>query len=171
MLTELIEANRATLLKRWFESILEGYPSDVAGLLRREADPFLNPVGSTISREIGTVLDELRRGGGGAGLSAALDAIVQIRAVQEMEPSRAVGFVFLLKRVVRETVDVEGADPRLQAELQEFESRVDGAALLAFDLYLKHRERIHEIRTKEVRERSERLMERMSRIYGIREPV
>ncbi|MHB1161774.1 MAG: RsbRD N-terminal domain-containing protein [Chloroflexota bacterium] len=170
MLAELIQDNRATLLKRWFQLILEGFSPDAAVFLQQERDPFLNPVGGTISREIEAILDELLRGADADSLSGPLDGIVKIQAVQDVLPSQAVSFVFLLKRAVREALKGVAGSRQLYEELLEFESRVDAAALLAFDLYSQRREKIHEIRTKEIRERSGRFAERINRIYGCQDP-
>ncbi len=166
MLSDLLDRQRTTLLKRWFQLIVESYPPDTAGFLRDEKDPFLNPVGSTLSREIDVVFDEIVRETDSDRLSESLDNVIKIRAVQEFTPSQAVQFLFLLKAVLREGLKGAPDSQQLYGELFEVESRIDRAALIAFDLYLRRREKIHEIRTRELRERSGWLMERMNRIYG-----
>ncbi len=166
MLLDLLEKNRAALRKRWFDLIVESYAPDVAGFLRREQDPFRNPVGQTLWQETEAVLQELLGGMDGARLSEALDNIVKIRAVQDLSASQAVGFVFLLKKAVRDMLKGNDAGLQPYEGLLEFESRIDRVALLAFDLYMQRRNKIHEIRTRELRDRSGRILERINRIYG-----
>ncbi len=166
MLSELLEQHRATILKRWLQLIVESYPPDSSGFLEREGDRFLNPVGYTLSREIEILYQELLGSMDASRLSDSLDNVVKIRAVQDFSPSQAVGFAFQLKNALREQLKGAAGGPQLHEELLELESRIDRVALLAFDLYVQRREKIHQIRTRELRERSERLLERMNRIYG-----
>lgn len=165
-LAELLLEREATILQRWFDLIADTYPPDTARFLRQEKDPFLNPVGSSIAREIKVIFAELQRGGSTDKLASALDGIAQIRAVQEFTPGRALAFIFLLKRAVRDDLASHLRDGSLWGELLAYESRIDEAALVAFDIYMRRREKIHEIRTNEIRQRSELLLERLSRIYG-----
>jgi hypothetical protein len=84
---------------------------------------------------------------------AALDEIIRIRALQDCSPSQALAFVFLLKNVIREELAEELEQQNLVAELQDLESRIDGLALLGFDVYSKRREKIYEIRANEMKGR------------------
>ena len=56
---------------------------------------------------------------------------------------------------------------RVAEELSEFETRIDRLTLLAFDHYMNCREKIHEIRLGELRNRSVEVMERIQR-NGVR---
>ncbi len=166
MLSKLSQKSRDAILKNWLQMVLESYPPDVAEFLQREQDQFANPVGSAIADGLAGALQELLGGMDAEKLSASLDEIVKIRAIQQFSPSQAVEFVFQLKRAIRQELGDEAADPLLQEELPEFESRIDRVALLAFDIYVRRREKIHDIRTRELRERSGRVLDRLKRIYG-----
>ena len=166
MLSDLLRKSRATVLKRWLELILESYPPDAADFLLGEKDQFLNPVGYTISTEIEAIYQELLGDMDAERLSKSLDDIVKIRAVQEFSPSQAVDFVFLLKRAIHPELGDAAATPQLHRELLDLEARIDRVALLAFDLYMGRRERIFEIRIRELRDRTGHLVERLNRIYG-----
>ena len=166
MLSDLLKNSRATVLKRWLELILESYPPGAAEFLLQETDQFLNPVGSTISDETDTIFQQLVGGMDVEILSKSLDEIVKIRAVQEFTPSQAVEFVFYLKRAIAEALGKAVADQHRHEELLEIYGRIDRVALLAFDLYMQRRERIFDIRARELRERSGRLLDRMNKIYG-----
>ena len=79
-----------------------------------------------------------------------LDGIVRIRSVQAMSPREAVGFVFLLKDVVRETLAREIGEGGLDKELRTFEDRVDRVALMAFETYMRCREDLFNIRIRSI---------------------
>jgi hypothetical protein len=82
-------------------------------------------------------------------LSSAIDGIVRIRAVQEFTPSAAVGFVYTLRGILREELADAALDPAGHAAL---ERGVDRLALVAFDVYMQCREKIFEIRVREIKE-------------------
>jgi hypothetical protein len=166
MFSGLLARNRAAILQRWIRLILDTYPPDTASFLQREKDQFLNPVGYTIAHESEAILDGLARGMPVEELGPALDNIIRLRAVQDFAPSQAVSFVFLLKRAVREALATDKSDKPSQEDLLAFESWVDGLALLAFDTYMRRRERIFEIKTKEIKGRADRVLDRLNRIYG-----
>ena len=169
MLEHLLSQKRAAILKRWLGLILGTYPADSSRFFKREKDRFVNPVGYTISLEIEALYDELLQGMNRDKLSASLDNIIRIRSVQDFSPSQAIAFVFLLKKAIREELASEIRENQLFEELLRFESRIDQLALLAFDIYMKCREKVYEIRVNEVkaeRERVFKLLERTSPRYG-----
>lgn len=170
MLESLLLKNRAAILKRWFDLIIETYPADTAEFLKREKDRFLNPVGCSIAQEIGTIYEELIRATDSEKLAQSLDNIVKIRAVQDFSPSQAIAFVFLLKRAIREELEMQ--ENGAVRQLLDFESRIDELALLAFDTYTRRRERIYEIRANEIRGRTAILLERMNLMHpGLAEDI
>ena len=137
--------NKEDIAELWLWRVLRSYPCQSAEFMARERDPFRNPVGHTMRRALGILLDELLLGMDRSRCAQALDSVMQIRAVQELEPSRAVEFLFQLKDILR--VQVTGAEREL------LEGRIDELALLAFDLYVKYRERVCQARTNEARRR------------------
>lgn len=168
VLEHLLSQKRAAILERWFKLILDTYPADSLRFFKHEKDRFANPVGYTISLEIEVLYDELLRGMDSDKLSASLDNIIRIRAVQDFSPRQAIAFVFLLKKAVRVELEREIRKNQLFEELLKFESRIDELALLAVDIYMKCREKIYEIRVNEVkaeRERVFKLLEKTSPTY------
>jgi len=148
-LDEVLAAKRGAVLDRWFEAVLATYPADTARFLAGGADPFANPVGHAVREGLGRLYDGLVAEAPAAELSAAIDGIVRIRAVQEFVPSAAVGFVYTLRGILREELAGSGVDPAGQATL---EGGVDRLALIAFDVYMQCREKIFEIRVREIKE-------------------
>jgi len=164
-LKDLLSRNEAAILQRWFNLILETYPADTATLMRKDKDQFTNPVGSTFSREIEVLFKKLCEGSQNERCQASLDSILKIRSVQNFSPSQAVGFVFLLKRAIGETLKNEICKESVMDEWLKFQSSIDDLALQAFDAYMECREKICEIRINQARTEKEmafRMMERMS---------
>ena len=162
---DLLLRNQSTILKRWFDLILETYPADTAALMRKDRNQFTNPVGSTISQEIEVLYKGLLEGKNSEGFSASLNSILKIRSVQDFSPSNAVGFVFLLKKAMEETLKREIRKEPMREEWLRFQSRIDDLALQAFDIYMDCREKICEIRINQAKSEKEmafRMMERMT---------
>jgi hypothetical protein len=163
-LKDLLSQNEAAILKRWFDLILETYSADTATLMRKDKDQFTNPVGSTISREIEVLFGKLCDGIQNERCQASLDSILKIRSVQDFSPSQAVGFVFLLKRAIGETLKNDICRESVMDEWLKFQSRIDELALQAFDAYMECREKICEIRINQARTEKEMAFRMMERI-------
>jgi hypothetical protein len=148
-LNEAMAAKRVVVLERWFQAVLATYPEETARFLAGGADPFANPVGHTVRESLGRLYDRFATDAPARELSSAIDGIVRIRAVQEFAPSAAVGFVYTLRVILREELADAALDPAGQAAL---ESGVDRLALVAFDVYMQCREKIFEIRVREIKE-------------------
>jgi hypothetical protein len=143
---------RAAIVKKWFSRLMETYPAETGKLWSAQKDPFANPVGSTFRAGLEELFDGLLAGKGEGDLARALVPMIHIRAIQEFPPSRAVGFVLLLKEIIHEEL-ASGGDPVSPEELWEFASRVDRLSLMAFDLYTECRKKVHEIQLRELKSR------------------
>ncbi|UCF56629.1 MAG: RsbRD N-terminal domain-containing protein [Deltaproteobacteria bacterium] len=159
-LEKLLSEQSSTILKRWLQLILETYPSDTQRFLKKQKDQFANPVRDTISKETKNIYRELLQGIDREKVSPSLDRIIRIRAVQDFSPSQAIFFIFLLKKVVREVLEKEIRENRLADELLIFESKIDDLAFIAFDIYMKCREKMYELRAKEARNQVSKLLQR-----------
>jgi hypothetical protein len=167
-LEELLLQRASRILKRWMDLIFDTYPPDAQRFLRKQKDPFANPVGSTLSREIETFYREFIGPAEPEKLAGALDAVIRIRAVQEFSPSGAVGFLLLLKKIIREETVKEVRENRIsQEELLALESRLDNAALAGFDVYMRLKEKVYEIRAREARSQVSGLLRRAGLISDV----
>ena len=164
VLENLLWQNKTTILKRWFDLILETYPADTAAMMRKDGNRFTNPVASTISREIEVLFKQLCEGIQNEECQASLDAILKIRSVQDFSPSKAVGFVFRLKKAIEETLKSEICREQNIEAWRAFQSRIDALALQAFDLYMDCREKICEIRVNQAKAEKEMALRMMERI-------
>ena len=170
---------KQVLLEKWLERTLATYPSQTLRFLKGEKDRFRNPVGHTLREGLATLLDELTGEMDPAKIGPALESIVRLRAVQDFTPSQAVGFVYLLREIIdgewagdRDAAivavggrsggftppwrDKPAATPPWRGEpaatsggSSAMHRRIDELALLAFDLFMKCREEIYEIKARE----------------------
>ena len=164
--TRLSEKSSA-ILDRWLQLTLETYPADTQRFLKKQKDPFANPIRDTISREINNIYKALIQGVDRERVSPCLDRIIRIRAVQDFSPSQAISFVLLLKKVIREVLVKEIREGRLFDELLIIESRIDDLSLLAFDIYMKRREKLYEIKANQAKNQVSKLLERAGLICEI----
>ena len=168
-LKNLLSEKKDSILERWFDHIVETYPPETSLFLKKQKDRFANPVGSIILQGIKDLFEEILEGGNPDRISTFLDNIIRIRAVQDFTASQAVSFIFFLKTVVREILDKEIREKALYEELLQFEAGIDDLALLSFDIYMKCREKIYELKANEVKNMTYSLLKRAKLIYDIEE--
>jgi hypothetical protein len=150
---QVLAEQKRGLLEKWLERTMATYPSQTLRFLHSEKDRFRNPVGHTLREGLATLLDELTGEMDAAKMGPALESIVRLRAVQDFTPSQAVGFVYLLREIFQE--ELAGREP------PDVQKRIDEIALRAFDLFMKCREEIYEIKAREA-QRKLYVLERLS---------
>ncbi len=138
---------RQAVVHKWLACTLRTYPEQTARFLLQTQDPFRNPAGRVFRECLPALFEELAGAFDAGRIRSILDEIVHLRAVQDFTPSQAVGFLFPLKAILREEVDSR------DSSLAVLDERIDEAALLAFDLYMRCRAQIQEIKANEARRR------------------
>jgi hypothetical protein len=152
-LLKLLSERKASLTDRWLQRLFESYPPETAIFLKKENNRFDNPAGHQLSQGLARIIETLVQETDRDQMVAALDEVIRLRALQNFSPSQALAFIFLLKNVMREELAPELKDGQFSPELQELESRIDGMALLGFEVYTARREKLYEIRVTEVKNR------------------
>jgi uncharacterized protein YerC len=168
-LNDLLSEKKSSIVQKWFDAIIDNYPDDSSHFLKKQKDQFLNPIGNTISRSIEGLFDEILRDAASEQIFPFLDDVIKIHAIQNFSPSKAVSFISLLKPVVREALGSDIARHTLSAELQSFEANIDNLTFLSFDIYMKCRERIFELRVNEIKTMTFRLLRRANLIAEVEE--
>ena len=159
-LESVVAEKKSAIVKRWFDLSIRTYPEETAGFLKNKKNRFANPVGHILFQELGSIIEGLFQGVDVNTLQPFLDNIIRIRAVQDFSASQAVAFIFLLKEVIREELAQEVEENRIGKALLDFESRIDALALLAFDVFMKCREKIYDLKANEMQNRTVRLLKR-----------
>jgi hypothetical protein len=157
---EALAERKQAIIREWLARTLRSYPDLVSRFLSSEEDPFRNPVGHTLKHSFGPLLDAILHGVDAARVTGALEAVIRLRAVQDFRPGQAVGFLFLVKSILREHLVREIPGEPAGDALALLDRRVDELALLAFDLFMQCRERLYEIRLREARRRIGILLKR-----------
>ncbi len=151
-LREILVEKKVAVCERWQDAILGEYGEVTAVRWRRERDPFANPVGHALTTGLPALFEAvIGDGEPGAAAVTALEAIVRIRSIQDLTPSRAVGFVYRLRDAVRDELAPELARGGHAADLAAFDDRVERLAFRAFDTYVRFREQVYRLRQEELK--------------------
>lgn len=160
-LKSLLLEKKSVILAKWFDRIVETYPTDTSNFLKRQKNTFANPVGAAITQGIEGIFDELlEQRQNDDRIAQFLDDIIRIRAVQNFTPSEALSFIFSLKKAIRKELKQEIRENDCSDELDALEVSIDNLALSSFDIYVKCREKIYEIKAEEVKRMTFRLLQR-----------
>jgi len=145
-----LASHHAQILTEWLAQTLAGYPEPAGRFLAEEKDRFRNPVGYTLREGLGLLLEQLLGSMEAARLRDALEGIVRVRAVQDFGPRQALGFLPALKDILRRHAGALGLS---EQALSALEARIDEALWVAFELYVRCREQIAEVKLGELRRR------------------
>lgn len=151
MIKDLVEEKKSAILQKWFDAIMATYPTDTSGFLKDQKDRFRNPVGHTFTEGMDKILEALIAGEGFEEEVPFIDDIIRVRAIQDFTPAKALSFIFSLKGVVRKELEQDIEKHQIYGELMKFESEIDELALNAFNIYVKCREQLYELRTDELK--------------------
>ena len=166
-LGRIMSAKKNVILKKWLDAIMPCFPSAASNHFRMKGDSFANPTGSTLSAGLEDMLDELISRSGRAKTEDMLGGIIRVMAVQDMPPSQSLSFFFYLKRIVREEAGTDLSDKKLAQEVLSLEAMIDSLALSVFDIFMKCREKIYEIKANEARRANFRLLQMADRIDAV----
>lgn len=164
-LNKLLSEKKSAILKRWFGAILETYPAETAKYYKKHDKPFTNPVGATIFNGLENLFDEVLQGKDFKTPPSSLEDIIRIRAIQDFAPSQALVFIPLLKKIIVEELKNELTDPGMFEVFLELESVIDNLAFQSFDVYVKYREKIYDLKVKELQSLTFRHLQRANQIY------
>ncbi len=140
-----LSEKKRLIAQQWLERVLQTYPGNSSRSWQFDKDPFRNPVGNALREGLCILAEEILGGMDLARITPALDGIVRIRAVQDFTAGQAVSFVFLLREVAQEQLRDE------KEILGNVERRIDELAILAFDLFMRCREKMYEIKAGELK--------------------
>jgi len=132
------------IAERWLKTAVAAYPAKSRPFLGADGDPFRNPVGHTLRDNLAVLVRECLGAMNPEAVETAIDALIRLRAVQDLSPADALRFIFELRAIALDSGTPLPAD---------FPARVDTIALLAFDKYMACREQIFDLRARELRSR------------------
>jgi hypothetical protein len=145
MLDQHLHKRKEEIVKKWFNSVVDSYHPKTARFLHQQKDPVSNPVGNTLREGLGSAFEELIHGMDQKKIHACLEPVVKILAIQCESPLQAVQFIFILKRILRQELQDKLSQKHDFSDYLELESKVDQLGLIAFDIYMQCREKLHAI--------------------------
>lgn len=148
-LSETLQEKKQQIQTIWVDRTLDSYTS--SGFFKKSLDNIANPTGGNIRDGLSTILDLLLEGRNPDEYSKPLDQVIRIRAVQDFSPSQAVVPFLELKWVIRQVLNADKKTIHLTQELTELDFQIDRLALMAFDTYMECRERLYQVRIKEIK--------------------
>jgi hypothetical protein len=159
-LDEILATRRPQILGKWLDLIYALYPPASKEFLARERDPFANPVGDTMRAAAEALYGRLHGAPEGQPCPQ-LEQLMRLLAVQGICPSRAVGFLLALKRLMRAELTAHREGPALLADLEAVCDRIDHLTLEAVDLFATYREKLSVLQVHEARRSTQKLLERL----------
>ncbi|MEN2986349.1 MAG: RsbRD N-terminal domain-containing protein [Thermodesulfovibrionaceae bacterium] len=147
---DLLSKKRDSIIDKCFDLTISTYPEQSRIFLRERKRQFTNPVGYTLYHGIERIIDKIIAQESLENFIPPLEEIIRVRAVQDFIPSEAVGFIFLIKEAIYSLIYKEAK----YNELMDLLSRIDSLALLAFDIFMKYREKIYDMKARELRDRT-----------------
>lgn len=148
-LAEALHNNRYKIVDKWVEYTLSTYLSST--FFKKEKDQFANPTGGTVRNALTSLFPLLVKGGDSETFKESLSHFMRLRTVQEFSPSHSVAPINAVKHIVREIFAADKETKDLVHDLYDFDFAVDLAMLAAFDLYMESKERVYEIRIREIK--------------------
>ncbi|MCJ7774193.1 MAG: RsbRD N-terminal domain-containing protein [Desulfobacterales bacterium] len=165
----LLEKRKTSIIKKWFDLVIDTYPPETASFIKREKDPFNNPVGKATVKCLEALFDHLLDKSSEQTLISHLDPIIRIRSVQDFSPSKAVGFIFFLKKIIRDELKNDKSSSVGINEVTALDFKIDGLILIAFEIYAKCKETFYQIKANEEKNRFYKAFERAGLITEITE--
>ncbi|MBM4287092.1 MAG: hypothetical protein FJ135_02890 [Deltaproteobacteria bacterium] len=160
-LYNLLSQKKSDILERWREVLFDGYAPETARFLKSQKDRFANPIAYQLTRGLSGIIEVFLQGAETDKVMAQLDEVIKLKAIQEAPPSQAMAFIFILKTIIREELAQELQDPACAAEFVDLESRLDGLALLGFDVYMQRREKLCDVKVGEIKRKVSTLLRRL----------
>lgn len=147
---ERIASNRERIVSLWQAAALpQGFPLPCNK--STEELRFTAPADSLFNVEVEALFNWLISNEEPVAARLALQEICRLKAVQSVNSSEALSFIFDLKDIIRLVLGDDEPGCELCLEYRELDKRIDQLMLLALDEYADCREHIMEIKMDEVR--------------------
>ncbi len=147
---DLLSKKRKAIVNKSFELTIATYPEESKSFLKDSSRQFTNPIGYNLYQSIEQIVEKIINEEPIESFLPPLEEIIRIRAVQDFTPSQAVGFIFLIKKAFQDELEKE-IEP---FQILDFLSRIDSLSLIAFDIFIKYREKIYDLKSKELIDRT-----------------
>jgi len=146
---QLLAEKESSILEVWLDHVFNDFKPEAIRFLKSK-DRFANPLGQGFAGGLREVFHAVRSEQPG-DMGEVVEYLMKLRAVQtELVPSQALAFLFELKNIIRKECREEWS-PELDREWPELAGRIDRLALQGFDCYMASRERLYQVRIRELK--------------------
>lgn len=153
------------ILGRWKDLFFESLGEKSKNFFTKEVDQFQNPLGYRIEETFEGILKVICEDFNWEEADYYLTRLIQVRAIQEEKPSKALNLFFHLKQAIRESIGEEVIKKFGFNEFVKLEDRVNVLMLRAFDHFMHYRERLYKIRYEEWKRNNFLFLKRVGLIY------
>ncbi len=143
---EYLEEHEGKILKKWKSLFWDSFGEEAKRFFTKEVDRFQNPFGYRIDECFEGLLRCLFGDFDWDVINPYLDRLIQVRAIQETEPSKALFLFFQLKRVIREELGEKIIKKFGVEEFLKLEDRINAIFVKSFDFFMKYRERLYQLK-------------------------
>ncbi len=150
---DIVSSRKERWIAKWLDEVMRSYPKESVRFFRDTMDPFANPVGAALRKGVYSLFDVLAAESyDRQAARQALEPMIRVRAIQEMAPSEALGFITQIKSIM--AADIKSADTYGQqaAMVRKIGDHSDKALLTAFDLYMECKKHVYTLRAVQARD-------------------
>lgn len=148
---KFLQERKPAILEAWFQSMIKTYPAETRPFLRKKEDAFANPIGSTIYETLAGLITEIIQEKNLRRIKDSLEELIRLQAVQDFSPAQAISFLPALKQIIRKELNTANLIDAYQGEYNNFAILIDELTMQAFDIYMGCREKIFNLKVKELK--------------------
>jgi hypothetical protein len=168
-LLNFLEDKSDIVLKKWKEVFWDSMGEEAKRFFTKEVDRFQNPFGYRIDETFDALIKALFGDFNWEEVDKWLDRLIQMRAVQEDQPSKALHLFLQLKGVIREEIGEEILKKFGIEEFLKLEDRINALIIRSFDHFAKYRETLYKIRYEEWKRNNFLLLKKAGIVYDVLE--
>lgn len=155
----MVSAWRDRWIAGWLDALMRTYSKESARFFKDTRDPFANPVGATLEKGIGELFDVVTADTfDSEAAKTALEPIVRVRAIQELPPSEALGFIAEIKSIIEKDCPDNNQERTVADKKRCIAGNADKAMLVAFDLYMACKKQVYNLRARQARDSVRQLL-------------
>jgi len=164
-LIEYLENKKEFILKKWKSTFWDSFGEESKRFFTKEVDRFQNPFGHRIDEAFGGLIKILFGEFNWEEANYYLNRLIQLRAVQETTPSKALNMFMQLKGIIREEIGDEILKKFGIEEFLKLEDRINAFIIRSFDFFIDYREKLNQLRYEEWKRAHFLLLKRAGLVY------
>ncbi len=170
-LLEFLKEKTGKILKEWKSTFWDSFGEEAKRFLSKEVDMFQNPFGYRIDECFDGLINELFGSFNWDEVDYFLNRLVQVRAIQEDVPSKALYLFIQLKAIIREKIGEEVIKRFGVEEFLKLEDRLNTLIIRSFDHFTRYRELLYRNRFEEWKRNNFMLLKKAGVVYDPMEGI